>query len=135
MVLNASLAISLAGAMVLASIAPGCLWPSCDRGVAKDWVEPGLFDRFPAPGKKNGYEIWWEQPPVTVYARKLARVEETWDPHISVKEGDAVSWSFAHDGRDKNDAETGRLMNSTFDALGLSRPKALDWDFSWHQVC
>lgn len=135
MVLKGGLAFALVVAVLLATLSPGCLWPSCDRGIAKEWVEPGVFESFPRPGLRNGYEVWWDEPPETIRVRKLAWLASDEDPRVSVTDDDLVRWAFAYDGTDKTDGETGRLLNSTFDALGLSRPKALDWDFSWHQVC
>src|SRR5687767_4472634 len=95
--------------LVLSMSVSGCT-SLCEQVVAKTWNEPGLLERFPPEGERNGYSIsYWEPPEFVRLSKHAQKGPEDHTPitHLDVSSNNETDWGTSRP-RTMSDADTSR---------------------------
>lgn len=128
-------ALASIGVLLLGS---GCFDPfaGCGKITTPNWLEPGLYERFPAEGRKGDYAIRWVNGSMSGTKQKEAEDKNVIDDlgidgkRLTVNETDHAHWTVTRPNALGSD-ETKRLFDSTFEELDLgthpNRPTTFTW--------
>lgn len=124
---RSGLAIRLCVAAVLpiASVTAGCFGMSCPiDGWSTAWEESGLYERFPPPGDRGGYNVRFETegPTPSKMARRDVGSANEWWVHLTVIPNNRTVFSAVKNNPDSphpGDDQMRQWLNDTFVALDL----------------
>lgn len=99
------------------------------------WNQPGVYDAMPKPGSFKGFEVEWIDDHggpegLNHVARRSTNSEQI---TVAAEPDDRVYFDLAKRNRLDN-ASTAKVLNESFERLGLPAPEPDSWVFVWEDT-